>query len=79
MKQFTFDINFAGFETARSLALHGAHVVMMCRSSESGKEAVRRITKERPQAAVEFIACDLCNLSSVYHCAQSYIEKKWYA
>lgn len=35
-----------GFETAKSLALHGACVILACRSLARGNEAVQRILGE---------------------------------
>ncbi|BES89198.1 Hypothetical protein domain [Nesidiocoris tenuis] len=54
-----------GFETARSLALHGCHVILACRNSASGEEAVSKITSERSDAKVEFMELILDKLDSV--------------
>ncbi|KAL7978835.1 hypothetical protein Chor_013324, partial [Crotalus horridus] len=35
-----------GFETAKSFALHGAHVILACRNTSRADEAVRQILKE---------------------------------
>lgn len=35
-----------GFETAKSLALHGAHVILACRNTSRGSDAVQRILAE---------------------------------
>ncbi|XP_009953169.1 PREDICTED: WW domain-containing oxidoreductase-like, partial [Leptosomus discolor] len=35
-----------GFETAKSLALHGAHVILACRNTSRGNDAVQRILVE---------------------------------
>lgn len=35
-----------GFETAKSFALHGAHVILACRNALRADEAVQRILKE---------------------------------
>ncbi|XP_026569915.1 WW domain-containing oxidoreductase isoform X3 [Pseudonaja textilis] len=35
-----------GFETAKSFALHGAHVILACRNTLRADEAVRQILKE---------------------------------
>lgn len=54
-----------GFETARSLAYHGAEVVMACRSKEKTENAISEIKKERPHAKLEWIHLDLSSLRSV--------------
>ncbi|ETE73107.1 hypothetical protein L345_01057 [Ophiophagus hannah] len=35
-----------GFETAKSFALHGAHVILACRNTSRADEAMRQILKE---------------------------------
>ena len=42
----------AGFETAKSLACHGANVVLACRDKTAASEAVQLILDVRPQAKV---------------------------
>lgn len=54
-----------GFETARALALKGAHVVMACRNLEGGEEAASMIRYESPEASVEVMMLDLADLASV--------------
>ncbi|KAK2142914.1 hypothetical protein LSH36_898g00043 [Paralvinella palmiformis] len=66
-----------GFETARTLALHGAHVVLACRNTTKGWAAVKAIKKERPQAELELMCLDLCRLSTVKEFADQYREKHW--
>lgn len=39
-------IYFAGFETARSFALHGAHVILACRNPARSSKAVNQILEE---------------------------------
>src|SRR5699024_4547123 len=36
-----------GFETAKALALHGAHVVLACRDRQKASESIRLIEAER--------------------------------
>ncbi|MEU1674581.1 SDR family NAD(P)-dependent oxidoreductase [Streptomyces roseifaciens] len=55
-----------GFQTARELARHGAHVVMTARSRTRGAEAVTRILAEQPTASVELRLLDLADLDSVH-------------
>jgi NAD(P)-dependent dehydrogenase (short-subunit alcohol dehydrogenase family) len=54
-----------GYQTARQLAGHGAHVVMACRDAERGKAAVERLRADEPSADVELRPLDLADLSSV--------------
>uniref|UniRef100_A0A674IZH3 Uncharacterized protein n=1 Tax=Terrapene triunguis TaxID=2587831 RepID=A0A674IZH3_9SAUR len=41
-----FFIFIIGFETAKSLALHGAYVILACRNMSRANEAVQRILEE---------------------------------
>ncbi|XP_069112759.1 WW domain-containing oxidoreductase-like [Argopecten irradians] len=66
-----------GFETARTLALHGAMVVLACRNTAAAKECQAAILKERPLATVEVMALDLASLNSVRAFAEEYKLKKW--
>jgi NAD(P)-dependent dehydrogenase (short-subunit alcohol dehydrogenase family) len=54
-----------GYETARALAEHGAHVVLAVRNLEKGKEAVARITAASPRADVALQELDLTSLDSI--------------
>lgn len=40
---------YLGFETARSMALHNAHVIMGCRNLQSAEERRREILNEKVQ------------------------------
>ena len=40
-----------GFETARALAAHGAHVVLGCRNEQKADDAAACIAADRPRAA----------------------------
>ncbi|XP_052232695.1 WW domain-containing oxidoreductase-like isoform X2 [Dreissena polymorpha] len=66
-----------GFETARSLAFHGAHVVMACRNLLSGQECCDRILAERPGVKVTVMKIDLASLGSVKDFAEQYKQKEW--
>lgn len=61
-----------GFETARSLALHGCEIYFACRSEGTTAEAVARIRAEKPTAAdrCHFVSLDLASLRSVVECAR---------
>lgn len=54
-----------GFETARALAQHGAHVVMACRNPAKAADAEARITKLEPRGSVEVFLTDVGDLDSV--------------
>ncbi|XP_069677647.1 WW domain-containing oxidoreductase isoform X1 [Periplaneta americana] len=54
-----------GFETARSMALHGCTVVFACRDAKKSQEAISKIKAERVNASCEFIELDLARLHSV--------------
>jgi NAD(P)-dependent dehydrogenase (short-subunit alcohol dehydrogenase family) len=54
-----------GYETARALAEHGAHVVLAVRNLEKGKDAVARITAASPRADVALQELDLTSLDSI--------------
>ncbi|XP_058011148.1 WW domain-containing oxidoreductase isoform X2 [Ahaetulla prasina] len=64
-----------GFETAKSFALHGAHVILACRNTSRADEAVRQILKEWHKAKVEAIALDLASLQSVWEFAETFKSK----
>eukprot|EP00066_Takifugu_rubripes_P015959 XP_011605225.1 PREDICTED: WW domain-containing oxidoreductase isoform X5 [Takifugu rubripes] len=61
-----------GFETARSLALHGAHVIVACRNLSRANKAVSTIQQEWHKARVEAMMCDLASLRSVREFAESF-------
>ena len=54
-----------GFETCRVLARAGRPVVMVCRSTERGEAARRRILEEVPGAELRLEACELDSFSQV--------------
>jgi len=54
-----------GFEVARALALHGAHVVFACRNQGKAAKAINSILQHRPQAQCSFLQVDLASLASV--------------
>ena len=64
-----------GYETARALAKHGAHVVLACRSEQKGKDAVRRIKAEDATVSAELMQLDLASLASVRRFAEAYNQK----
>jgi len=66
-----------GFETARSLALHGATIVMACRNMITAREGRDKILVERPEAHVELLPLDLSSLKNVKVFADTYKQKGW--
>ena len=67
----------SGFETARTLAWHGAHVVLACKNATSADEAVGKILAERPKSNVKAMNLDLTSLKNVQKFAKDYTENKW--
>eukprot|EP00062_Callorhinchus_milii_P005100 gi/632944230/ref/XP_007887397.1/ PREDICTED: WW domain-containing oxidoreductase isoform X1 [Callorhinchus milii] len=61
-----------GFETARSLALHGAHVILACRNRTRVSEAIQKILEEWHKAKVEAMTLDLASLLSVQQFAETF-------
>ncbi|MFN3596939.1 MAG: oxidoreductase [Rubricoccaceae bacterium] len=54
-----------GFETARGLAIRGAHVVMACRNAGKAEDARRRILRDHASARLSVALLDLSDLDSV--------------
>ena len=68
-----------GYETARSLVLHGATVIMACRNLKVAQECRATLMKEMPKAKVEVMHLDLASLRSVKEFAETYKNTGWYA
>ncbi|XP_031833660.1 WW domain-containing oxidoreductase isoform X2 [Nomia melanderi] len=64
-----------GFETARSLALHGCKVILACRDIKKGEEAIQKIQKERENVNCETLELDLSSLHSVKEAAEKFKQK----
>ncbi|SNY77920.1 NAD(P)-dependent dehydrogenase, short-chain alcohol dehydrogenase family [Nocardia amikacinitolerans] len=54
-----------GFETAKELARHGAHVILTARDNAKGASAIDRLHAQVPKADVELKLLDLADLDSV--------------
>ncbi|EDS43677.1 WW domain-containing oxidoreductase [Culex quinquefasciatus] len=67
-----------GFETARSLALHGCEIIFACRNETATKEAIERIAKEKSTAGQKcsFVKLDLASLESTRECAAQ-VKSRW--
>ena len=66
-----------GYETARALALHGAHVVFACRNMKATKEAMDKIRTENPKVEIDAMMIDLSCLKTVEQFAENYMNKNW--
>ncbi|CAJ0608420.1 unnamed protein product [Cylicocyclus nassatus] len=66
-----------GMETARALALKGAHVVMANRNILKAEELKNGIIAEKPGAKIDMIMCDLTSLQSVQAAANEFKSKQW--
>ncbi|XP_017298608.1 WW domain-containing oxidoreductase [Diaphorina citri] len=64
-----------GFETARSLALHGCRVILACRSLDKANDAISKILTEKPSAQCIAMELNLCRLKSVKKFAEEYQKK----
>lgn len=64
-----------GFETARSLALHGCRVILACRNVDKAKAAIDRIVAQKSSAQCFAMELDLASLKSVAKFAQDYERK----
>jgi WW domain-containing oxidoreductase len=60
-----------GFETARCLAAHGAHVFVACRDRDKANETIARIRALHPNASLSPVALDLSSFASVRRAAAS--------
>lgn len=58
-----------GFETARELARHGAHVTLTARDTGKGGSAMERIRSEFPEADLDLLVLDLADLDQVREAA----------
>uniref|UniRef100_A0A914DWQ9 Uncharacterized protein n=1 Tax=Acrobeloides nanus TaxID=290746 RepID=A0A914DWQ9_9BILA len=66
-----------GLETARVLALKGAHVIMANRNVKLSEEVRDNIYKETPNRKIDILQVDLSSLKSVQQAAKEFIVKKW--
>jgi NAD(P)-dependent dehydrogenase (short-subunit alcohol dehydrogenase family) len=58
-----------GYETARVLADHGAHVLLGCRDEEKGRRARDKLESELERSSLELLSLDLADLVSVRRAA----------
>ena len=55
-----------GFESAKTLAAHGASVYILCRNHTKGEQAVATIKAEHPTARIQLIQMDLSDINGIY-------------
>lgn len=60
-----------GYESAKSLAKVGAHVILACRSESKAIEAIDKIKNEIPKASLEFVPLDLVSFRSIENFVKS--------
>ena len=61
-----------GFEAARALAQHGAHVVLACRNDEKAAEAQEAIDATAPSGGTEVLIIDMGDLDSISEAAAKF-------
>ncbi|XP_031275964.1 short-chain dehydrogenase TIC 32, chloroplastic-like isoform X3 [Pistacia vera] len=61
-----------GLETARVLALRGAHVIIGARNMEAANEAKQLILNEDKTARVDVLKLDLCSIASIREFVQNF-------
>jgi NAD(P)-dependent dehydrogenase (short-subunit alcohol dehydrogenase family) len=64
-----------GYETARVLADHGAHVIMACRDREKGARARDKLESQLDRSSLELLDLDLSALDSVRTAAGRVVEQ----
>jgi NAD(P)-dependent dehydrogenase (short-subunit alcohol dehydrogenase family) len=64
-----------GFETARALAEHGAHVVMACRDPEKARRAADELENDLDRSSLELLTLDLSDLVSVRHATAQFLAE----
>ena len=64
-----------GYETARALAEHGAHVILACRDDEKGRRARDKLESELERSSLELLHLDLADLFSVRTAAEEVLAR----
>lgn len=64
-----------GYEAARLLTIHGAHVVFASRSRAKAEEAMQSVRRDRPKGSVELLELDLASLASIRAFAEAFRAK----
>jgi protochlorophyllide reductase len=63
-----------GYETARALADHGAHVILACRDHEKARQARDKLESELVRSSLEVLHLDLADLVSVRRAADQVLS-----
>jgi NAD(P)-dependent dehydrogenase (short-subunit alcohol dehydrogenase family) len=64
-----------GYETARALADHGAHVILACRDPEKARQARDKMESELERSSLELVHLDLADLVSVRRAAEEVLSR----
>ena len=64
-----------GYETARALAEHGAHVIMACRDDEKARRARDKLESELERSSLELLHLNLADLVSVRRAADEVLAE----
>ncbi|HEY3843407.1 MAG TPA: oxidoreductase [Acidimicrobiales bacterium] len=64
-----------GFETARALADHGAHVVLGCRNPAKARRAADELETDLDRSSIELLTLDLSDLASVRRAAEQFLAE----
>jgi protochlorophyllide reductase len=62
-----------GYQTARALAAHGAHVVLACRDDERARRTYDELDKDLDDCSLEILPLDLADLGSVRQAAAAFL------
>jgi protochlorophyllide reductase len=63
-----------GYETARALAEHGAHVILACRDDEKARRARDKLESELVRSSLQVLHLDLADLVSVRMAAEEVLS-----
>jgi len=63
-----------GYETAKALADHGAHVILACRDQEKARRARDKLESELDRSSLELLEVDLADLVSVRRAAAAVLS-----
>ena len=63
-----------GYETAKALADHGAHVIMACRNEDKARQARDKMESELDRCSLELLHIDLADLVSVRRAAETLLS-----
>jgi len=64
-----------GYETAKALADHGAHVILACRDQEKARRARDKLESELDRSSLELVDLDLADLVSVRRAADAVLSR----